>query len=37
MLIVLIFPEKPGYEQRTYACPRCEHDVTDIIEFKKAG
>jgi len=37
MLIVSIFPGKPGYDQRTYECPRCEHEITEIIEFKKAG
>jgi DNA-directed RNA polymerase subunit RPC12/RpoP len=36
MLLVLIFPDRPGYDRRTYECPRCEHEVTEIMEFKNA-
>jgi hypothetical protein len=21
------FPDRPGYDQRTYECPRCKHEV----------
>jgi DNA-directed RNA polymerase subunit RPC12/RpoP len=34
MLLLLIFPDRPGYDQRTYECPRCEHEVTEIMKFK---
>jgi len=37
MLMVRIFPHKAGCDQRIYECPRCEHEVTEINEFKKAG
>jgi endogenous inhibitor of DNA gyrase (YacG/DUF329 family) len=37
MSLVRIFPDKPGYDQRTFECPRCEHEVTEIVRFKKAG
>jgi len=35
--LVHILPDKPGYDQRTYECPRCENEITEVIEFKKAG
>ena len=25
MLLVRIFPDRPGYDTRTYECPRCQH------------
>jgi transposase len=34
MSLVRIFPDKPGYDQRTYECPRCEHEVTEIVRFR---
>ena len=37
MLLIRIFPDRPGYDQRTYDCPRCEHEVTEIMEFKRAS
>ena len=37
MLLIRIFPDRPGYDQRTYECPRCEHEVTKIMKFKRAG
>jgi uncharacterized paraquat-inducible protein A len=36
MSLVRIFPDKPGYDQRTYECPRCEHEVTEVVQVKKA-
>lgn len=35
MSLVRIFPDQPGYEQRTYECPRCEHEITEIVQFQK--
>jgi len=35
MTLVHIFPDRPGYDQRTYECPRCEHEITEVIEFPK--
>jgi DNA-directed RNA polymerase subunit RPC12/RpoP len=37
MLLICVFPDRPGYDQRTYQCPRCEHEVTEIIKFRKAS
>ena len=37
MLLVRILPHASGYEQRTYECPRCDHEVTEIIQFNKAS
>jgi transcription elongation factor Elf1 len=37
MALVRIFPDKPGHDQRTYECPRCEHEITEIVELPKAN
>ncbi len=37
MLLVRILPARPGYDQRSYECPRCEHEITEIIKFRKAS
>jgi endogenous inhibitor of DNA gyrase (YacG/DUF329 family) len=36
MSLVRIFPDKPGYDQRTFECPRCQHEITEIVQFQKA-
>jgi hypothetical protein len=33
MSLAYIFPHKPGQDQRTYDCPRCEYEVTEIVKF----
>jgi hypothetical protein len=35
MALVRIFPDKPGYDQRTYECPRCEDEITEIVEITR--
>jgi hypothetical protein len=35
MLLVHIFPDRPGHDQRTYECPRCEHEVTEIFQLER--
>ena len=35
-LLVHIFPDRPGHDQRTYECPRCEHEVTEIFQLEHA-
>jgi hypothetical protein len=35
--LVHIYPYEAGKDQRIYECPRCEHEVTEVIEFLKAG
>ena len=29
-----IFPDRPGYDQRTYECPKCEYELTELVRFK---
>ena len=36
MLLVRIFPDKPGRDQHTYECPRCADEITEIVQFVKA-
>jgi transposase-like protein len=36
MSLVRIFPDKPGYDQRTFECPRCQYEITEIVQFQKA-
>jgi transposase-like protein len=35
--LVRIFPDRPGYDQRTYECQRCEHELTEVVRFQKAS
>ena len=36
MLLVRIFPDKPGHDQHTYECSRCADEITEIVQFVKA-
>ena len=36
MLLVRIFPDKPGHHQHTYECPRCADEITEIVQSEKA-
>ena len=36
-MLVRIFPDRPGYDVRTYECPRCEHEVIEVVQSKKAS
>ena len=36
MVLVHIFPDRLGRDQRTYECPRCEHEVTEIFQLERA-
>ena len=36
MLLVRIFPDKPGRDQHTYECPRCTDEITKIVQLVKA-
>jgi len=33
MYLALIEPEKPGFDLRTFECPRCQHVETVVVEF----
>jgi tRNA(Ile2) C34 agmatinyltransferase TiaS len=35
MVLVQIFPDSPGHDQRTYECPRCEYEVTEIFQVER--
>jgi hypothetical protein len=37
MMLVRIFPDPPCRDQRIYECPRCQHEVTDVIQVRKAS
>ena len=37
MLLIHIFPDRPGHDERTYECPRCEHEVTEIFQLERAA
>jgi hypothetical protein len=37
MKLVLILPSSLGRDERTYECPRCEHEVVENFQFKKAS
>jgi|SRR6516165_6309750 len=34
MLLIRILPERRGYESRTYECPRCEYEITEVIPLR---
>jgi Zn finger protein HypA/HybF involved in hydrogenase expression len=36
MLLVRIFPHRPGHDEHTYECPRCADETTEIVQSKKA-
>jgi hypothetical protein len=33
MYLAIIKPEKPGFDLRTFECPRCQHVETLVVEF----
>jgi len=35
MVLIRIFPDRTGHDQRTYECPRCEHEVTKIFQLER--
>jgi hypothetical protein len=34
MVLIHIFPNRTRHDQRTYECPRCEHEVTEIFQLE---
>ena len=36
MVLINIFPHRLGHDRRTYECPRCEHEVTEIFQLRRA-
>ena len=37
MVLARIFLDRPGPDQRTYECPRCEQEITEPVQLKKAS
>jgi transcription elongation factor Elf1 len=33
MYLARIEPEKPGFDLRTFECPRCQHVETVVVNF----
>jgi hypothetical protein len=34
MWLVSIEPDKPDYDRRTFECPRCQHEMVEIVKYK---
>ena len=34
MYLSRIEPEQPGFDLRTFECPRCQHVETAVVQFK---
>jgi ribosomal protein S27AE len=34
MWLALIEPDKPDHDKRTFECPRCQHETTEIVKFR---
>jgi hypothetical protein len=37
MWLIRIEPEKSGCARRTFECPRCQNQVTEVIDLEKAA
>ena len=34
MMIILIEPEKPDHDRRTYECSQCEHSESVVVKYR---
>jgi transcription elongation factor Elf1 len=34
MWLSQIEPDKPGHDRRTFECPRCQHEVSEVVKFR---
>ena len=32
-----IQPDKPGFARRTFECPRCQNQISEVIQLEKAA
>jgi len=32
-----IAPDKPGFARRSFECPRCQNQISEVIELEKAA
>jgi hypothetical protein len=37
MWLTRIQPDKPGFARRTFECPRCHHQISEVIELGNAA
>jgi ribosomal protein S27E len=37
MWLARVYPEKPGCDQRTFECPDCKHEATEIVYSSVSG
>ena len=37
MMLARVFPDRPGYDQCLYECPKCEHEVTEVGQFRRTA
>jgi uncharacterized paraquat-inducible protein A len=37
MWLTRIQPDQPGYARRSFECPRCHHQMTEVIELETAA
>ena len=37
MLLVRIYPDRPGSEQRTYECAHCDYELGEVVRLRRAG
>jgi hypothetical protein len=37
MWLIRIAPDKPGCARRTFECPRCQNQMTEVIDLEKAA
>ena len=37
MWLTRIEPDKPGFARRSFECPRCQHQMTEVIELGTAA
>ena len=34
MWLAYIEPDKPDHDKRTFECPRCQHEITDVVKYR---
>lgn len=34
MWLSVIEPDEPGYDRRTFECPRCQHNKIEIVKYR---
>jgi transcription elongation factor Elf1 len=34
MMLARLEPDSPGHDKRTFECPACEHQISQVVKFK---